>query len=155
VFDEVVLLDQDAEALRFANASLRAECPGIETSTRLASHNLPVHSLVRNPEVVGPAGFDVFYSMGLYDYLPDDRARRLTATLWKALAPGGLLAIGNFQGHEWWRYVLEAGMEWFLVYRDEDELAAVAADAEGSPNLEVVRDATGSVLMLLLRKEAA
>jgi len=152
-FDDIVLLDQDAEALAFANASLKAKCPEIEASTRITTLNLPVQAVVRSPEVIGPARFDVIYSMGLYDYLPDPRARKLTATLWKALAPGGLLAIGNFHGHGWWRYVLEAAMEWFLVYRNEDELAALAADLPDASHVDVACDATGSLFMLLARKQ--
>jgi extracellular factor (EF) 3-hydroxypalmitic acid methyl ester biosynthesis protein len=152
-FDDIVLLDQDAEALAFANASLKAKCPDIEVSTRITTLNLSVQAVVRCPEVIGPAKFDVVYSMGLYDYLPEERARKLTATLWDAVAPGGLLAIGNFQGHEWWRYVLEAAMDWFLVYRDEDELAALAEDLPDSPDVDIVCDATGSLFMLLARKQ--
>jgi extracellular factor (EF) 3-hydroxypalmitic acid methyl ester biosynthesis protein len=152
-FDEVVLLDQDADALDFAKASLKSRCHDIEAHSRITTLNLSVQALVRSPAAIGSGRFDVIYSMGLYDYLPDDRARKLAVALWDALAAGGMLAIGNFQGHDWWRYVLEAAMDWFLVYRDEDQMAELVAGLPGLQDVQVVTDASGSLFMLLARKK--
>jgi extracellular factor (EF) 3-hydroxypalmitic acid methyl ester biosynthesis protein len=152
-FEDVVLLDQDQEALTFATASLSQAKPDLGASTRLTTINMPVQAIVRSPSVIGEAKFDVIYSMGLYDYLAEDRARKLTATLWDSVAPGGVLAIANFQGHDWPRYVLEAAMDWFLVYRDDDELAGLA-ELPSLERHEVAVDSTGLILMLIARKQS-
>lgn len=44
---------------------------------------------------LAPAGYDLIYTVGLYDPLPRLVATALTAVLVKALNPGGELVIGN------------------------------------------------------------
>jgi len=49
--------------------------------------------------------------------------------------------------------VLEAAMDWFLVYRDEDQMAELVAGLPGLQDVQVVTDASGSLFMLLARKK--
>jgi SAM-dependent methyltransferase len=148
-FDEIVLLDQDAEALAFAKSRLQGE----EGSTRSRVECIasPVQPLMKSAQLLEPGQFDVVYSMGLYDYLSTSRGRALTANLWSVLRPGGLLIIGNFQGHHWARYVMEAVMDWFLVYRDEDDMLGLAARVDGA-EAQLQTDSTGLLYLLRLRK---
>lgn len=142
-FAEIVLLDQDADALRFA----RTRLDGRHADARVTTINMPIRQL--NVEAGGQ--FDVVYSMGLYDYLSDRQARRLTGTLWDMVASGGLLVIGNFQGHHWARYVMEAVMDWFLVYRNDDDMKALGRCVSGA-RMRVVQDPSGLLNLLQLRK---
>jgi hypothetical protein len=74
-----------------------------------------------------PGDFDLIYAPGLYDYLPDTIARRLTTVLSSRLAPGGELLIANFAQCRDAGY-MEAIMNWFLVYRTEADLLSLAGD---------------------------
>jgi extracellular factor (EF) 3-hydroxypalmitic acid methyl ester biosynthesis protein len=147
-FSEIVLLDQDAEALDFAQSRLKKQDLG---STTVQTISTSIRQLSPSTDVLRVGNFDVIYSMGLYDYLSAAQARKLTSTLWSAVAPGGLLMIGNFQGHYWARHVMEAVMEWFLIYRDEDDMRRLG-DELTDGTLSVGQDATGLLHLLQIRK---
>lgn len=146
-FEEVVLLDQDQAALDFARQSL-VDRPGAE---RLRTVCTKITSLLGPDGVLHGETFDVVYCMELFGYLMHDTAALLARRLFSALAPGGLLVIGNYQGSHWGRYVVEALMDWYLIYRGAPELRQLA---EGLPvaGCEVKCDDTGLVLLLQLRK---
>lgn len=72
--------------------------------------------------------FDLIYSAGLYDYLPDVFAQRLTQTLKGMLRPGGRLVIGNFASGSHGRGYLDLLMDWHLAYRNTAELLQVLGD---------------------------
>lgn len=70
--------------------------------------------------------FDLIYSVGLFDHLPDAMAKQLISTLFGMLRPGGRLAIANFvKGCDSDAY-LEAFMDWYPTYRSVDELHRLA-----------------------------
>jgi len=67
-------------------------------------------------------GNHLVYSLGLYDYLEDRLATRLTNGLFKLLAPGGTLLIANFMPHLHDAGYMEAFMNWSLIYRKPEDL---------------------------------
>jgi extracellular factor (EF) 3-hydroxypalmitic acid methyl ester biosynthesis protein len=146
-FSDVLLLDQDSEALKLAESRLSGDPASTTVRTVCAS----IRQLTVSSECLGAAQFDVIYSMGLYDYLSNSQARKLTAALWKVVAPGGLLMIGNFQGHHWARHVMEAVMDWFLIYRDEEHMRSLGEQLPGG-SVNVVQDSTGLLHLLQVRK---
>ncbi len=83
--------------------------------------------------------FDLIYSAGLYDYLDDNLAMRLTGSLFDTLRPGGTLLLSNFLPTVPDAGYMESYMGWQLLYRTPDELAAVA---EGIPRGNVARART-------------
>jgi hypothetical protein len=70
--------------------------------------------------------FDLVYAAGLYDYLADDLGRTLTSTLFRQVAPGGRLLIGNFTPFTHDAAFMETFMDWRLVYRTPSELRELA-----------------------------
>jgi SAM-dependent methyltransferase len=70
--------------------------------------------------------FDFIYSLGLYDYLSDKAAARLLATAVEMLNPGGKVWIANFLPDIWTVAFMEAVMDWWLIYRSEKQLEALA-----------------------------
>ena len=73
--------------------------------------------------------FDLIYSAGLYDYLPQPFARRLTEVMFEILNPGGKLIIGNFVKNSediGFKCFTEIMMDWDLVYRTVEEMENLA-----------------------------
>lgn len=95
---------------------------------------------------------DLIYSVGLVDYLAPRRAARLVDALYRRLAPGGTLVVGNMHdtpvGNQW---PMEFICDWTLHYRNEKQMLAMA-DGLGAAQAEVRPDPTGRVLLLFLRK---
>jgi extracellular factor (EF) 3-hydroxypalmitic acid methyl ester biosynthesis protein len=143
-FDSITLLDQDSGAL---------DAAGREVGTaRIRALNHPVRSLVFNRIQLDP-GLDLLYSMGLYDYLSTGTAAALTRSLWAALAPGGVLAIGNFaDGDHADQHLLEVGLDWYLRYRDQAEMLALVADLPDLDTAEVRTDPTGALHLLVAHR---
>lgn len=73
------------------------------------------------------SGYHLVYSLGLYDYLEDRLATRLTAGLFNLLASGGTLLIANFMPHLHDAGYMEAFMNWPLIYRKPEELPILLA----------------------------
>jgi hypothetical protein len=99
---------------------------------------------------------DLAYSAGLYDYLPTEVARQLTAALFAMLRPGGRLAVANCAPSWDAAGYMEAFMGWNLIYRTESEVAAFAAsipDVE-IDHLRLHRNPTRNVVFLEVVKRA-
>jgi extracellular factor (EF) 3-hydroxypalmitic acid methyl ester biosynthesis protein len=71
-------------------------------------------------------GFDLVFSAGLYDYLSDRLAEKLTANLFTRLNPGGKLIVANFLPDIRDAGYMEIFMDWRLIYRDERQIRAFA-----------------------------
>lgn len=131
---EVVLFDQDDRALGFAFRRL----------TRLVSENngrgVTVHylhdtirRLVTDPALFVEFGpFDVIFCGGLFDYLKQPVAARLTQAVYNNLVPGGAAVIGNVVPEMPSRWVMEHLLDWHLDYKSRHSLAQFAA--EGAPD---------------------
>jgi SAM-dependent methyltransferase len=72
--------------------------------------------------------FDLVYTMGLYDYLPQRLGRRLAASLFRRLRRRGRLVIANFLPEIHDIGYMEAYMDWFLVYRNREEMVNLTMD---------------------------
>jgi len=115
---EWVALDQDAESLKIASQS---DGCGAVIQTVTAS----IQDLLRNRVTLG--AFDLIYAAGLYDYLVQPVARKLTRHLFDMLRPGGRLLIGNVVPGMLDAAYMEAYMDWWLVYRSARDMQDLAA----------------------------
>jgi SAM-dependent methyltransferase len=73
--------------------------------------------------------YDLIWSAGLFDYLPDRLLVPLLKRLVAATRPGGEVIIGNFSPANPTRAFMAIG-EWHLIHRTEEEFLALA-DAAG------------------------
>jgi extracellular factor (EF) 3-hydroxypalmitic acid methyl ester biosynthesis protein len=110
-------IDQDADSLAVV-AMDHADRP--EVAATLGS----VRDLLRGS--LKPSGYDLVYAAGLYDYLPEAVAKKLTRVLFETLAPGGELLVGNFKRDYATIGYTEAFMDWHLICRSEAEVGAFA-----------------------------
>ncbi|WP_405594693.1 hypothetical protein [Streptomyces sp. NBC_01092] len=96
------------------------------------------------------APLDMITSTGLYDYLPDRTAIRLTRALLGSLAPGGRLLVANVTPQFGDAGYFEAVMDWTLIHRDAHAMLALLGHPT-PPELDDVRlfqDPDGGILFL-------
>lgn len=137
---ELVALDQDPASLAVVNGTM-GDLPVTPVTAG-------VSDILKERVELGL--FDLIYAAGLYDYLPQPLASRLTAALTGMLRPGGRLVVANFV-HCWEAGYMEAAMDWHLLYRDEASIRAFAGDrraAEATFEL----DATGVIGYLTIAR---
>jgi hypothetical protein len=116
---ELVAFDQDTRSLAVVDREFRHL--GVRTE-----HGR-VRDLIVGRHAADLTGFDLVYTAGLYDYLRDDVARRLTQTLFTMINPGGSLLIANFLPGIRDRGYMESFMNWHLIYRTTAEIEALAS----------------------------
>lgn len=142
--DEVVALDADELSL----ARARREYGELPIEWVHAS----ISRLIRERD---PGSFDLVYSSGLYDYLEDRIATKLTSCLFERLRPGGgKLLICNFVPQIYDAAFMESYMGWDLIYRSREEFEALACQI---PTSEIAScrtwiDAHDAVVYLELTK---
>ena len=95
---------------------------------------------------------DIVYSVGLFDYLKDRRARDLAKSLFDFVKPGGLLILGNMNksplSNLW---PMECLVDWHLHYRDNDEMLGWAEGLDYE-NAWTETERTDRVRLLFVRK---
>lgn len=146
-----VMCDQDSASLADLNGRYAA-------SRQVETRALTVRQFLAGvPEVEGLGRFDFVYSAGLYDYLEQRAAVRLTRSLFERVAPGGQLLLANFHPANRGTGYMEAFMDWWLIYRAEDEMKALAAeiDPAGIAASSLETDPFGNVVYLTLTRAPA
>ncbi len=150
------LLDFNEEALQFAGDKLEAvkKHRSLRTQVQLVKNS--VQNLLRGHahSVMDKEGFDLIYCSGLYDYLTDRVCQALNNHLYERLRPGGRLVIGNFGRATLGRNLMEHLMDWFLIYRDQAEIAMLAPEAAAKEDCCVRVEDAGANLFLEVRKPA-
>jgi SAM-dependent methyltransferase len=74
--------------------------------------------------------FDLIYAAGLYDYLSDEVARKLTREMFDMVTPGGTLLIANFVPSLRDVGYMEAFMDWHLTYRTPAQMPECGAEVD-------------------------
>jgi hypothetical protein len=94
--------------------------------------------------------FDLVFSTGLFDYLQQALARRLTARLFGMLRPGGQLLIANFPEELAGLGYVECFMNLHLVCRNRREMESLVAEIDERQIKDVrLLDEHGSEILLL------
>ena len=115
---EYFALDQDALSLEVVK-------------NELAKFNVsPVHAPIKSLFTNGNQfhDLDFVYAAGLYDYLPQKVAVRLTSKMFQMLKPNGRLLVANFAPCLPDIAYGETFMQWSLIYRTEAEVADFARE---------------------------
>jgi SAM-dependent methyltransferase len=102
----------------------------------------------------GSQQYDLVWSAGLFDYLPDRLFVRLLGRLSRNVKPGGRLAVGNYTDANPGQPYMELG-EWSLNHRSPDYLHSLANKAGLTSDVWIEREATGVNLFLHWRKATA
>ncbi len=114
---EFVAFDQDPESLAEVNRRLKGQ------NVRTIQGSIMDLIMGRQKEL---GGFDLVYSAGLYDYLSQKLATRMTSWMFQATRSGGITLLTNFLSGIAGAGYMEAFMDWELIFRTSEELAATA-----------------------------
>lgn len=99
--------------------------------------------------------FDFIYASGLYDYLDNRVASRLTAKCFSMLKPGGKLIIPNFVPGIRDVGYMESYMDWSLVYRNRSDMVRLASSLPINDilTLSTFYDNTEQIVFLSIQKK--
>jgi hypothetical protein len=140
-----VAFDSDADSLQEVRRCYGGS--GVETVAG------SVRQLLLGPPNLGP--FDFIYSTGLFDYLDQPAAKRLTQRLFAMLRSGGQLLISSFPPGLQGRGFMESFMDWHLIYRSEPQMLdlATAIDPALLKDLRLLTEDAQEILFLRLIKK--
>jgi extracellular factor (EF) 3-hydroxypalmitic acid methyl ester biosynthesis protein len=162
---ELILVDQDLEALESAHTSLSRAILNREDG-HLVKLNCLHFSI---GQIMSPADpdernlienvlqdVDLIYSMGLFDYLRRGIAIRLLRSLFPLLLPDGELYVGNLERVSDCSWAMDYAVHWQLIYRQEVDMLDMADNLrQDVAERTVSRDQTGHCLFLNLKKPSA
>ena len=139
---QVVLMDQDAEALAIALERVPRLAPNVTTVCRNV-----IRGLV-SVRAHGP--FDLVVAGGLFDYLPDEIiCRVLQQARARLLAPSGQMLFTNISIENPFRLWLECLADWCLIHRSADDVMRLClAAGYGAGDVQVSLDPTGLALIV-------
>lgn len=109
---QVCALDQDEESLALVTAEYGRH--GVRTEPTSVRHILAGRAKL-------PVA-DLAYTAGLFDYLSDAAATRLTTMMFDSLRRGGTLLLANFLPNIPDVGYMEGVMDWHLIYRDDADM---------------------------------
>lgn len=144
---EFLALDQDVASL----GVIDSELGHLGVKPVPGSVKAILHNQMRFEEL------DLIYASGLYDYLSQPIAIRLTGQLFSMLRPGGRLVLANYadppEGAAFKAY-MEAFMDWWLVYREDSDVAGWMGEIPRNQlrRQELFRDETENLVYLELTR---
>ncbi len=151
---DIEFMDFEVETLR--NVALKVEAAKKKNPSKAVVKftKNSVQNLLRagNRAAKSENQFDLVYCSGLYDYLSDQVCQTVNNCFYNLLRPGGLMVVGNFSPDTRHQNIMEHFAEWFLIYRESRELAALAPSSAPRDNCVVRAEPTGTNLFLEVRK---
>ncbi|MBL9185340.1 MAG: class I SAM-dependent methyltransferase [Verrucomicrobiaceae bacterium] len=155
---DFLLLDFNDETITNTSRELEALRTRHRRRTGIKLEKRSVHQILKESTRTGagfePAGYDIVYCAGLFDYLSDRICRRLLEVFYDLVAPGGLLIATNVDSSNPSRNWMEYVLEWHLVYRDKEGFTKIAPDKAPLDAINVKADETGVNIFLEVRKPA-
>lgn len=152
----VVCVDQEEQALAHAQSQLK---PFSKTSNRtkiMFYQEDAILSLIKGKELCNQiADSQLIISAGLFDYLSDRVASRLVETMYKLLAPGGTLLVGNVSTTNPDRFSMDYFAEWNLILRNSrDMMNLLPLHIRDNPQVkcQVIAESLGINLFLHVTK---
>ena len=144
---DVLLYDQDRDALEFVNNRInfaRAIAgPACQTANVHLRHDT-IKRLLEDDRLFQDFGpVDIVHVVGLFDYLRFHTGVKLIQNLYRTLRPGGKLLAGNFSPDQPTRWVFDLHLDWFIEYRNREQILAMGEAAEKHGQPRIVEECTG------------
>ncbi|HEY6168551.1 MAG TPA: class I SAM-dependent methyltransferase [Verrucomicrobiae bacterium] len=149
---EFTLLDFNDETLTYTNGALSKARAQHSRRTKIEFQKKSVAQVLKASRRAPDSRYDVIYCAGLFDYLSDRICKQLMNSFHDMLAPGGLLVATNVDVFNPIKSIMGYIFEWHLIYRDAQQMAALAPDGAAPDDCKVSADMTGSNIFLEVRK---
>lgn len=147
------LIDQEEETLSVAYRDGQRALAQAGAVGELNCLNLSFGQLLADVSLLNRApAQDFVYSVGLFDYLREERAQALVLALYERLKPGGLLAVGNALSPNLHFWTLEFLLDWTLLYRTKAEMVRLAARLPDGAEVSVATEPGDAYHFLLVRR---
>lgn len=119
-------LDLERRALDYIDNEIKEIGTDKKTSLSIEYICRDITGIIRDKELkANLEEQDLIYAFGIYDYLSERMASRLTSELFKLVAKGGKLIICNISSQDGsYRAYYELLGEWNMVHRDREEMLA-------------------------------
>ncbi len=149
---QIALIDQEEQAIKYCERTLGPVAAA--SGARVEYIKESVRRLLTERQLLHVLGQrDLIYSAGLFDYLSDRTFAALLSSLYDALSPGGLLAIGNVAEQNPTRWFMEYCLDWFLIHRSRAQLTDLGGRLSPAPaSVSVDAEPLGVNLFLLIRR---
>ncbi len=115
-FGRFIALDSDTQSLEMVDSCYSRF--GVEVAP------VSIRQLLMQKAELGL--FDLVYSTGLFDYVQQSMAQRLTEAMFHLLKPGGRLLVANFMPGIRDVGYMESFMAWPLIYRTRQEMLDIS-----------------------------
>jgi extracellular factor (EF) 3-hydroxypalmitic acid methyl ester biosynthesis protein len=139
------LIDFNAQTLEYTRSRIGEICRRSGRSVQVEFLHESVHGLLKRAaqrsDALQNGSYDFVYCAGLFDYLSDKVCARLLEYFSAHARPAGSVLTTNVHSCNKQKRGMEHLLEWHLVYRDEQQFAAVLP--EGRTHTSLYRDATG------------
>lgn len=138
------LIDFSQETLDYAKARLSEAAKQGSTTLSAEFIHQSVHELIKRParKAAEVRDCDAVYCAGLFDYISDKVCNRLLTYFATRTRPGGRILATNVHSNNPERlFTMEHLLEWYLIYRNEQQLAATFP--EECQDITTYVDATG------------
>jgi extracellular factor (EF) 3-hydroxypalmitic acid methyl ester biosynthesis protein len=122
------LLDQEIKALQHSMDSIfeKKIRNNSNVNIKFIHDNLQNHLHEITQKELRPM-YDIVYSFGLFDYFDKYQSRFIINSLKSFVKPGGTILIANVSlDNNKCKILLEYAMDWYLIYRNQDELRELA-----------------------------
>lgn len=150
---ELRLIDQEPRALEIAHAHAIQALSQLHHQASVSCLNLSFGQIITKPQGLTALGKqDFLYCIGLFDYLQKRVAARLLGGLYDALAAGGELLVGNAAWPTEAFFAPEFVLDWKLLYRSQEDMAALAATLPAEAKTEIVLEPGGAYFFMRVRK---
>jgi SAM-dependent methyltransferase len=150
---EVIALDNDPLALAYVNDHVACRLPKRITLNATRYNAVRMRSAETTNRKFGK--FDIIYSVGLFDYLPDDLLIDILGALPKSLAEGGVVYIGFKDTERYDKTPYQWHLDWFFFQRTKGDCLRLYERAGiGTETVETFRDDTGIIMNFLSRQAA-
>lgn len=128
---QFVLMDQDHHALLNARRNIQKSLSQKKSNCEVNYLPLSVRQILENSEeakVLEVLDFDLLYTAGLYDYLPQSVAKNLTKIISRSVKVNGEFIIGNFHPSNPTKTISDLVADWKLIHRNEEQMKDLIRD---------------------------
>lgn len=147
---EVIAVDNDVKALEYVTETVACQVPS-KLDLRPTRYNA-LRTRSADATVRNFGKFDIIYSVGLCDYLPDDILIGILSGLQETLCEGGVLYIAFKDTERYDKTPYQWHLDWFFFQRTEEDCLRLYGSA-GIPADTIVqtRDETGIIMNFATR----